>query len=295
MKSFQILIFYSDNAEREWTISKGAWYQKSSLKECFRSFTIALDILMIIIASTFEISITILKRTYVMLIILLAACPWSRLSPAQLSSSGRCSHSQPGGGVALKNWQFTECPFGHRPIHRVYLIRYQIPCLLVPSCRSWSFPSGRPSTSSCLFYTLPCPFPKQQIIRTQQNNEISPVFPPNLPSSCPICCSNWSEIFCTFSFWQNKIFKEGVKKAASPVLAESFRFLWRGCLWAHEFRFSGPAIWIWKAQFFCLQTSFSPFSRSNIVTIPFSCSFLSSCVHLQHGWKLKRIPDSAFF
>ena len=69
MKSFQILIFYSDNAEREWTISKRAWYQKSSLKECFRSFTIALDILMIIIASTFEISITILNRTYVMLII----------------------------------------------------------------------------------------------------------------------------------------------------------------------------------------------------------------------------------
>ena len=148
MKSFQILIFYSDNAEREWTISKRAWYQKSSLKECFRSFTIALDILMIIIASTFKISITILKRTYVMmindqwssyfndqcsshlwnlhyhfertyvmLIILLAACPWSRSSPAQLSSSGRCSHSQPGGGVALKNWQFTECPFGPRPIY----------------------------------------------------------------------------------------------------------------------------------------------------------------------------------
>ena len=34
-----------------------------------RSFTIAVDILMIIIASTFEISITILNRTYVMLII----------------------------------------------------------------------------------------------------------------------------------------------------------------------------------------------------------------------------------
>ena len=76
----------------------------------------------------------------------------------------------------------------------------------------------------------------------------------------------------------------GDKNATSPVPAESFRFLWPGCLLARGFRFSGPAIWIFLpvGDFILtnLVLSFQPFKHCH------NSVFLFLLVFLHIRWAL---------
>ena len=175
-------------------------------------------------------------------ILVLVVCPGFRSSPIQLSSWCRCIH-----------FQSEETKFATKLNIKVEfkLNKTWKPCPSIPSCHFSSSLSAHPPTSSRPSCILPCPFPMIWLIRFV--NYILFIHQ-LLLHICQVGLQFVVQIDLKLhhhgiilKHHHGLIQKHEERRQAnevSPVLAESFRFLWPECLLARGFHFSEPAVTI---------------------------------------------------